>query len=315
MIKFLVGISVSATMLGASLPAFAEESEEIAVVETVESESAAEEEAQEAVEEAVEETELLEEETETETEDDFVEGSALLSDYDYVAGSLDENGWISVFFNMKFEPSDGITMAVEDNQKLVDEYYHRHGEDKIVGNSELVAKDASNGYVQLSVIANPNAEDAKDILDRFTKVEELELLSKTKDLTIGGKVFTSCTGVFDKQKYMVGVCTDVENMALAIKVKYKDTSARKDMLACFAELEVEEETELAPEEASEAEPVEETQATEESEAAVDKSVDETEISEVPEVIVPSADDSVPETEIFMTPEAFEDAQLIDETEA
>lgn len=197
-------------------------------------------------------------ETETETEDDFIEGSALLSDCGWEAGVLSEKGWESKFLNMKFTPDKKMTMDIEDNEQLA-EYYERHGQERMVASSEMVAKDSDDGYVQMTVVVNPNSENAEDVLDRFAEIEKLELVSKAKDTKIADKNFKTCTGIFEREKYMIGVCTEQDDVAIAIKIKYKDTDARKALLACFEALETEEETEAetAVEAESEKDPVSE----------------------------------------------------------
>lgn len=243
-VQLLIGASVTAAVAGAQVPAaLAEEAQPETAVEIV-----VETEAAEAETEAAEEAET---ETETETEeDDFIEGSALLSECGYEAGEIDEDGWESRFLNMKFTPAKGITMGIDENEQM-SEYYLRHGEDRVVANSEMVAKDSDGGYVQMTVEVNPNGESAEDILERFAEIEELELVSKAKDTEIAGKNFRTCTGIFEKEKYMIGACTDQDDIVIAVKIKYQDTDARKAMLKCFEAIETEEETEEETGEAEE----------------------------------------------------------------
>lgn len=276
LVQLLIGTAMTAAVAGAQMPVMAEET----AVQTEAAETVAAEEATEAATEAAEiETET---ETESETEDDFIEGSALLEDCGYEAGKIDEEGWESKFLNMKFVPEKGMKMALSENEQL-GEYYGRHGEDKHVANSEMVAKDGDDGYLQMTVEVNPNEEEAEDILARFAELEELELVSKAKETEVAGKIFKTCTGIFEREKYMIGVCTDMDDVAIAFKIKYKDTDARKALLNCFEELEPEEEeteTETETEEASEA-------------------IEETEKVGVK----------------LVTPSEFEDEELIGETEA
>ena len=247
LVQLLIGAAMTAAVAGAQMPAMAEET--AAETETIETVETVAEETTEAAE--------TETETETETEDDFIEGSALLGDYDYEAGKLDEEGWESAFLNMKFVPAKGMKMALSENKQL-GEYYLRHGEDKLVANSEMVVKDEDDGYLQMTVEVNPNGEEAEDVLARFAELEELELVSKAKETEVAGKIFKTCTGIFEREKYMIGVCTDMDDVAIAIKIKYKDTDARKALLNCFEELEpAEEETETESETATEA--IEETE--------------------------------------------------------
>ena len=109
-------------------------------------------------------------------------------------------------------------------------------------------------YLQMMVEVNPNKEDAEqeNYLENFKKIEQLELAGKTKDLEIAGKKFQTCTGIIEKEKVMLGVCTEEEGLVLAVKVKYTDSNARKNLLKGFMEIKnefaeekLEEETEAA----------------------------------------------------------------------
>ena len=214
MVMFLVGASVAASVFGTQLAAYATDVETEAVTET------AADQGENVETEAAAETEV---ETEAETE---VETEAETED-------------------------DGISMSLDDQEKL-GEYYKRHGEDRLVANSELVAKDSNGGYIQVTVEVNPNAEAAEDILGRFTELEKLELVSKVKDTEVGGLNFKTCTGIFEKEKYMIGVSTDRDDVVIAFKIKYKETESRKAILEGFHSLEVAKEiieTELVSEEA------------------------------------------------------------------
>lgn len=275
-LQFLMGISMSAMLIGGAVPAMAEEEMQL-VEQAVEevapdaaeapAEEVAEQETQATAEQVLVEAQQTEAaaQVETETEaSDFIEGSALLSDYDYEFGKLTEEGWESSFLDMKFTPAKEMKMDLEDNEKLK-EYHVRNGEDKQISCNEMVAKDDKSGYVQLMVEVNPNNESAEDILARFAEIEGLELVSKTKDIEIAGKNFKTCTGIKDKERYMIGATSDVENLAVAIKVKYKNSDARDEFLGCFDTLTVkEEETEVETEAVSEVEETE-TEAVSEAE--------------------------------------------------
>ena len=118
----------------------------------------------------------------------------------------------------------------------------------------MAAMDKDGGYIQMSVEVNPNHESATDILAKFKTEEKLELNGKDKEMKLAGKTFLTVSGVIDKERYLLAVCTDQDNVVLAMKVKYKDSSARKDLMNGFAELD--ETGETAPEN------VVETEATE-----------------------------------------------------
>lgn len=252
-LQFLMGITMTATLFAGAVPAMAEES--LAVETELTTEAITEQSGIEVTDTAEEATEAVaEEETETEASD-FIEGSALLSDYDYKAGELTEESWKSEFLDMQYEPGDSITMDVEDNEKLK-EYHLRNGEDKQISNNEMIAKDEDDGYVQIMVIVNPNDESEEDVLGRFAEEESLELVSKAKEMEIAGKTFSTCTGIKDKERFLVGVSTDMDNLAIAIKVKYKNSDARDIILDGFSTISApeteEEETEAETEPASEA---------------------------------------------------------------
>lgn len=250
-VQLMMGVGMSLAVMGTTIPCFAEDATS---VET-EGETQAEE--------------VSETESETEEKDDFVEGSAVLTDYAYVKGELTKDGWKSGFLKMEYIPESKVSMGVDENNKL-DEYYGRNGDDKKVANSEMVALDEESGYIQMTAEVNPNHESAEDILARFKENENLDLTGKNKELKIGGKSFLTVSGVVDKERYMLGVSTDQENLVLAVKVKYKDTSARKNLLKGFAELKEKEadtetentaETEL-PDEFVDAEEITEASETE-----------------------------------------------------
>ena len=255
--QLMMGLGMSLAVMGSSVPCFADE----AATETAtEAETQVETETK-AVTEAA---------SETETEsNDFVEGSAVLSDYGYVKGELTKEGWKSDFLKMEYVPDVKISIGLEENDKL-DEYYGRNGEDKKVANSEMVALDEAGGYVQVTAEVNPKHEGAEDILSRFMENEKLDLAGKNKEMQIGGKTFLTVSGVVDKERYMLGISTEQDNIVVAVKVKYKDTEARKTLLNGFDGIqdedtdetaETETETEL-PTEFTDAELIETTTETE-----------------------------------------------------
>ncbi len=241
--RFLSMVLAAALACGsmAAVPAMAEET--LIVEDSLGNEEEVILEEEEEILDDEEEIAEEEEETETETEEsDFIEGSAVLSDYDYEAGEMDEDGWESEFLNLKYEiPEDsGIYMGIDENEQLK-EYTERNGEDKQVSINEMVAMDEDGGYVQLMVEVNPNHESADDILERFTENEELELLSVSRDFDIADRTFVARTGVNDSEKYMIGVCTEEDGLVIAVKVKYENTTARKELLSGFAPIEEDEE--------------------------------------------------------------------------
>lgn len=250
-VQLMMGVGMSLTVMGTTIPCFAEDATSVETEAETQTE------------------EVSETESETEEKDDFVEGSAVLTDYAYVKGELTKDGWKSDFLKMEYIPESKVSMGVDENNKL-DEYYGRNGDDKKVANSEMVALDEESGYIQMTAEVNPNHESVEDILARLKENENLDLTGKNKELKIGGKSFLTAFGVVDKECYMLGVSTDQENLVLAVKVKYKDTSARKNLLKGFAELKEKEadtetentaETEL-PDEFVDAEEITEASETE-----------------------------------------------------
>ena len=175
---------------------------------------------------------------------------AVLADYGYIPGSMSETTWTNDKLKLTYIPVEGVDMGISQNEEL-NEYYTRHGEEKQVANSEFIALGENGDYLQMMVEVNPNKEDAKQILENFKKIEQLELAGKTKDLEIAGKKFQTCTGIIEKEKVMLGVCTEEEGLVLAVKVKYTDSNARKNLLKGFMEIKdnpeekLEEETEAA----------------------------------------------------------------------
>ena len=91
-VKAMLGLCMAVTVISSSVPCFAEDA---AQAET-----------------QMDESETVPEETVEESESDFIEGSALLSDYGYEKGTITEAGWMSSFLNMQYVPKDGITMAI-----------------------------------------------------------------------------------------------------------------------------------------------------------------------------------------------------------
>ena len=203
-------------------------------------------EAQTEVQTEAQEVQLTIAEPEEEDIDPFVEGSAVLTDYGYEAGTLDKNGWNSPFLNMLYKPAAGVKMGLEQNEE-VNKYHLRHGEDKQVAVNELVALMSDGSYMQMAIEVNPNAEEAEDILERFMENEDLKLPSKVRDTEIAGKAFKFVSGMIGEDKYILSVSTDQENYALAMKVKYATTDSRKALMAGFDQIEKEEETEAVTE--------------------------------------------------------------------
>ena len=161
-VQLMLGLGMSLALMGTTVPCFAAE------------ETAAERE--------------TEAQTETESESDFVEGSAVLTDYSYVKGEMTKDGWKSDFLKMEYVPADKVSMGVDENAKM-EEYYGRNGDDKKVADSEMVALDSDGGYVQMTAEVNPNHESEEDILARFKENEKLDLTGKNKELKIAGKTF------------------------------------------------------------------------------------------------------------------------------
>ena len=95
----------------------------------------------------------------------------------------------------------------------------------------------------MMVEVNPNRESAEDILNNFMEEENLELPGKVRETEIAGKQFRTCSGVIDKEKFYLAVSTESPDVAIAMKIKYTDTDARKAFTDCFTELKDEEEAE------------------------------------------------------------------------
>ncbi len=273
-----------------------EDAADIASIDEAPESEAAEEAETEAAEAAETEAADVEEEaeSESETEGDFVEGSAVLSDYDYKHGELTEEGWSNEFLNMIYMPGRNISMGTAENDQLAS-YYERNGEDKQVAANEMVAVDDKEGYVQLMVEVNPNHEDAEDILGRFSENEKLTLASDQSEMEIAGKTFLTCTGVVDKDRFLLGVCTDEDDFVIAVKVKYANTVARRALLDGF---DVAEEIEAA-----------------ETEAETEVKTDEEAEEAATESILEEAAESETEEGLIM-PAEFEDGEIFeaDETE-
>lgn len=290
-VNMFLGLSVGMAVIGSGMPVAAEETTDVAVVlETETNTEAAVETEAEAAATVVDNTESeasAETATETEAESeetDFVEGSAVLSDYEYKKGTLSEEGWSSEFLNMIYTPDAdaGITMGIDENEAIA-EYYERNGEDKQVAINEMVAVDEKDGYVQIMVEVNPNNEAAEDILIRFKDTEGFQLASTAKETEIAGRTFLTTTGVVDSERYMIGVCTEEDGLVIALKVKYENTTARAALLEGFDVIEIEEtEDELTAdidnvlEEAESIMEEEEAAGTETAEDVVVSSEEETE---------------------------------------
>lgn len=241
-VAMILGISMAGVCLSStfSQTAFAAKDKTTAKIETAANSTDNKEEAESEVDEK----------NQAQKEDEFIEGSAVLADYGYIPGSMSETTWTNDKLKLTYIPVEGVDMGISQNEEL-NEYYTRHGEEKKVANSEFIALGENGDYLQMMVEVNPNKEDAKQILENFKKIEKLELAGKTKDLEIAGKKFQTCTGIIEKEKVMLGVCTEEEGLVLAVKVKYTDSNARKNLLKGFMEIKddpeekLEEETEAA----------------------------------------------------------------------
>ena len=166
----------------------------------------------------------------------YVKGSAILSDYGYVFGKLNEEGWENEFLDMKYEPEDSLEMGLKQNKKIAD-YYARNGADKQIASSEMVVLGENGTYMQLMSEVNPNNETDEEILDRFADDEELETLTKVRTRKIAGKKFLVRRGVLDGERYMIGVSTETDNIVTAFKMKYTDKTSRKLFLEGFSDME------------------------------------------------------------------------------
>lgn len=162
----------------------------------------------------------------------YAENTAVLKDYDYRQGEISENGWKNEFLRMSYLPGSGIHMGINENEEL-NKYYARHGKEEIIAWNEMVARNEGSGYLQLMVEVNPNHEAAEDILQRFVALEKLEMVSKQKEINLGGKKMLTCTGVFDKEKYLLGVSDVQEDLVIALKVRYENVNERKKLLSGF----------------------------------------------------------------------------------
>ena len=188
---------------------------------------------------------LLIDEKETATTGEvYAENTVILSDFAYEAGTLSNEGWLSSFLEMQYNPLSGFTMGLKENKEL-NQYYRRFGEETMIANNELVVKGGNKNYLQMMVEVNPNHEKVEDILERFVELEQLEMVSQTKEIEVAGKKVLTCTGVFDKEKFLLGVSTDTDNFVLALKVRYETIDARKNMLAGFEKMEASLETDIA----------------------------------------------------------------------
>lgn len=226
-LQCLISFSILCTAAGAFSPVYAEDA-----VEVIAAEDSSVAEATDAADENTDTVDMV--------TNDFVEGSALLSEFGYEAGEVSSNGWMSKYLGMSYVPDSSISMGLSQNKQLK-EYYERNGKDKMVANNEFVAMGEKGSYLQLVAEVNPNHETAEDILDRFAEIEKLDLLSEKSEMEVAGKTFLTCTGVADKEKYMIGVSVDDGDIALAMKIKYDNSSTKKTLLGCFEDVAVDEE--------------------------------------------------------------------------
>lgn len=166
-----------------------------------------------------EETEIIAEANPVVEETEKMAG---LFDYGYEKGVLEKDNWSSKFLKMSYIPEKGIAISASDNEAL-EKYHDKDGEGKQVAHNEFIARDSDKGYVQMMVEVNPNLECSEEILPRFVKNEDLELVSETKELEIAEKKFLTCTGVKNKERYLVGICTDEPYYVIALKIKYEES--------------------------------------------------------------------------------------------
>lgn len=233
--KHLIAASAVMAAIAVAAPSTfaAEEVVPDAAIEMTEAESEA---AVETEADLMDVDEVTEEESESEAPEDDALLNQHLSDVGYEPGVLEEDGWESTFLNMAFIPGNGVVMGVEEN-KVLQEYHNRNGEENAVAASEVVAyTDDQKSYVQLMVEVNPNAESDEDILKALAANESLKDTTELRTVEIGGKNFISTTGTVGEDHYFLAVTTDQDGVAVAIKLKYVNAMKKRILTSGFEAL-------------------------------------------------------------------------------
>lgn len=181
---------------------------------------------------SVAETEASAAETEAMTE---IDSDALLKNIGYKEGSLNKNGWFSEYFGLEYIPGDHQTMGLEEN-KAIQEYYKRNGDDKMVSSSELVSSIDIDNSIQLMAETNAKSESAEDILKNYMDLEAMEDSSDIADTKLGDMVFKTAAGKVDGEDVTLGVSTDKEGVVLVFKARYDSDAHMKQLLECFKKL-------------------------------------------------------------------------------
>ncbi len=217
-------IAVAAVLSAAmSVPAFAAETEGLVENKEIISET-------EGLQENVETVT----ETDVETEADVDFRKAFLSDADYEAGMLNENGWFSRFLNLQYIPnSDDVFMSADLNDTLQG-YYSRNGEENMVASSEFVATMDINNMIQVTTETNPDQEKAEDILNSFIDVDVLEETDKPKEMEFAGMKFLVVEGKSDDRDCFMAVSTQKEGIVIEMRCVFDSEENRDAMLAGFA---------------------------------------------------------------------------------
>lgn len=180
------------------------------------------------------ETEAAAAETEVMTE---IDQEALLKNIGYKEGNLNKNGWFSEYFGLEYIPGDHQTMGLEEN-KAIQEYYKRNGEDKMVSSSELVSSIDIDNSIQLMAETNAKSERAEDILKSYMDLEAMEDSSNIADMKLGDMVFKTAAGKVDGEDVTLGVSTDKEGVVLVFKARYDSDVHMKQLFGCFKKLDV-----------------------------------------------------------------------------
>lgn len=171
-------------------------------------------------------------ETEAMTE---IDPAALLKNIGYREGSLNKNGWFSEYFGLEYIPGDHQVMGLEEN-KAIQEYYKRNGEDKMVSSSELVSSIDIDNSIQLMAETNAKSENAEDVLKSYMDLEAMEDSGNITEMKLGDMVFKTAAGKVDDADVTLGVSTDKEGVVLVFKARYDSDAHMKQLFGCFKKL-------------------------------------------------------------------------------
>ena len=171
-----------------------------------------------------------------------------LKEAGYQSSALNDMGWQSDFYDLKYAPAEGVKIGVEEN-KTLEEYYARNDtdtEDNKVATSEMVAF-AGDSYIQIMSEVNPNKSEASQILKDFIDSEGFIASGPVGKTSLGNMEFATADGKINGNACRLAVTTDKDGFALVYKLVYDNDATRDLLLKGFAPVHEAESEETEPE--------------------------------------------------------------------